>query len=558
MPTRVHPTQPGDPGHIGPYRIIGRLGSGGMGIVYAALDPNGLRVAIKLIHAAHAENDEFRARFRREVELSRRVSGPCLVPLLAADTDATPPWLATEYVPGPTLGQHITTDGPLTEARLHALAAGTAAALAAIHQAGVIHRDIKPANVILAPSGPRVLDFGIAHTLDGTSVTRTGVITGTAGWISPEYYRTGTTGPAGDVFAWGALIAYAATGRLPFGTGAPDVVAFRVLSGEPDVAGVPGDLLALVTSALVKDPCDRPTAGALAEECTALLASQATYVLSPVADTSTLVGDLVADQWDMPTQDDTAWTLAQRRTTSHRARLLATVGVTAFAIAAGGTYAFIESAPPDKSPSVSGSVSATTAAVTTSRSNRAAPTPGPSAASTPASAAIPLADEDQSPTPGKSVTCLPVTYKLPQGPASCEPKTAICAVGAPWHVSDIDTLCGDPSSTQVVHVISEPTTGGDPSVSYCIAWTGSSDSTGRDGVLLMNAPGYQCGADLLGAADAQAVHLDGSSGVFYDSPQDCAPLYPDTHLTYPAILDYSSLGDQTPLTYVCLTEHAGA
>ncbi|MET7519403.1 serine/threonine-protein kinase [Streptomyces sp. NPDC005480] len=307
LPTRVQLSRPGDPGRIGPYRIIGRLGSGGMGTVHAALDPEGLRVAVKLIHPAQADDDEFRARFKREVEVSRRVSGPCLVPLLAADTGAVTPWLATEYIPGPTLGQHITANGPLGGALLYAFAAGTAAALTAVHAAGVAHRDVKPANVILAPSGPRVLDFGIAHALDGTSVTRTGVMTGTTGWISPEAYGTGTVGPACDVFAWGALVAYAATGRLPFGTGAPDAVAFRVMSCDADTAGIPDDLLRLVTSALAKTPEERPLAATLTEECTTLLAAQTTHVLHPDADAATAVGNLVTAQWDMPALDDPAW-----------------------------------------------------------------------------------------------------------------------------------------------------------------------------------------------------------------------------------------------------------
>ncbi|MFE2696958.1 protein kinase domain-containing protein [Streptomyces mirabilis] len=174
-----------------------------MGTVHAALDPDGRQVAVKVIHSAQAGDGEFRARFKREVEVSRRVTGPFLVPLLAADAGAAVPWLATAYVSGSTLGEHISVHGPLSGARLYALAAGTAAALAAVHAAGVVHRDVKPGNVILASDGPRVLDFGIAHALDGTSVTRTGVMTGTAGWISPEGYRTGATSSAGDVFAWG-------------------------------------------------------------------------------------------------------------------------------------------------------------------------------------------------------------------------------------------------------------------------------------------------------------------------------------------------------------------
>ncbi|MFD6549675.1 serine/threonine-protein kinase [Streptomyces sp. NPDC058398] len=246
---RVQSLQPGDPRRVGPYRVVGRLGSGGMGTVFAAVSAAGERMAVKVIHPAQAADDEFRARFRREVQLSLRVAGPCLVPVHDADTEAALPWLATPFIPGPTLDGHVAVNGPLAGAHLYALAAGTAAALGAIHAAAVVHRDVKPSNVILAPSGPQVLDFGIAHALDGTSVTRTGVLTGTPGWISPEHYRSGEVGPHGDVFAWEALVAYAASGRLPFGSGAVDAVAFRVMSAEPDLDGVPSDLLPLVEKA---------------------------------------------------------------------------------------------------------------------------------------------------------------------------------------------------------------------------------------------------------------------------------------------------------------------
>ncbi|GAB3002107.1 serine/threonine-protein kinase [Streptomyces pseudoechinosporeus] len=304
MSSRIQPVRPGDPDHIGPYRVVGRLGTGGMGTVYAALDASGVRMAVKVVHPAQAADDEFRARFRREVRLSRQVTGPCLVPVHDADTDSPAPWLATPFVPGPTLDQHLAASGALHGAQLYALAAGTAAALAAVHQAGIVHRDVKPQNVILAPAGPRVLDFGIAHALDGTSVTRTGVMTGTPGWISPEHYRTGEVGPAGDVFAWGALIAYAASGRLPFGTGAPEAVAFRIISAEPDLEGVPGDLMALVEQALAKEPGERPTTAELSRACTALLASQATAAAPRNQEQPTPVSDLVSAHWELPHEDD--------------------------------------------------------------------------------------------------------------------------------------------------------------------------------------------------------------------------------------------------------------
>lgn len=269
-------------------------------------------MAVKVIHPAQAQEPEFRARFRREAELSSRVTGPYVIPLLAADANAENPWLATEYVDGPTLNQQVLAHGRLTGASLYAFAAATAQALAAVHAAGVVHRDVKPQNVILTTSGPRVLDFGIAHAADGTSVTRTGVTTGTPGWISPEQYRTGATGPEGDMFAWGALVAYAATGRTPFGTGAPDVVAFRVLSGDPDLDGVPGPLREIVRSALAKEPASRPPAADAAEECFELLAGQVTQVMR--ADTLfTRAEDMVTTVWDIPQGDHPVWPEPARR-----------------------------------------------------------------------------------------------------------------------------------------------------------------------------------------------------------------------------------------------------
>ncbi|MEY2243879.1 serine/threonine-protein kinase [Streptomyces sp. BF23-18] len=309
---RVQPALAGDPSRIGPYRIVGRLGAGGMGTVHAGVASDGTRVAVKVIQPSQAQDPEFRARFRREVDMSSRVTGPYLVPLLTADANAAQPWLATEYVAGPTLNEHVLAKGRVTGPSLYAFAAATAQALAAVHAVGVVHRDVKPQNVILTPSGPRVLDFGIAHADDDTRVTRPGATTGTPGWIGPEQYRTGAAGSESDVFAWGALVAYAATGKSPFGTGAPDVVAFRVMSGEPDLGGVPTPLREIVRRALAKEPGERPSAADAAEECFELLAAQLIQAMR--ADTLfTRAEDMITAVWDMPPAEDPAWPRPARR-----------------------------------------------------------------------------------------------------------------------------------------------------------------------------------------------------------------------------------------------------
>ncbi|MFJ5099371.1 serine/threonine-protein kinase [Streptomyces sp. NPDC088557] len=310
-----------------------------MGTVLAALDIRGNRLAVKVVHPAQAGDEEFRARFRREVALTSRVNGPCLVPVVAADCDDERPWLATPYVPGPTLQQHIAVSGPLQGVMLHALAAGTAAALASVHEAGVIHRDIKPGNVILSPDGPRLLDFGIAHALDGTAVTRTGVLTGTPGWISPEQYRTGAAGPESDVFAWGALVAYAGTGRHPFGTGAPDTVAYRVMSQEPDLSGLPEDLRRIAASALSKEPDDRPTMRILSEECIRFLEHQDTHVLPQQVSAHTVVDTLVTSHWNAPPGQVDAWPIARSDGRARRYSFIAAAALTVLSIGAAAMYA---------------------------------------------------------------------------------------------------------------------------------------------------------------------------------------------------------------------------
>lgn len=249
---------------MGPFRLVGRIGSGGMGSVFAARPPEeppaNRYLAIKLVHSAYAADPDFRARFAREVDLVRRVTGPCVPAFLGADPNAETPWLATEFVTGEPLNRHLKDNGPLAEPMLSAFAIGIAEALRAIHATGIVHRDLKPGNVILAPDGPKVLDFGIARAVDETALTRTGGVVGTPGWIAPEQLQSSEPGPPADMFAWGCLVAQAARDEHPFGSGAGNTLTYRVLREEPDLTGVPDQLLPLVTGALAKEPAQRPTA----------------------------------------------------------------------------------------------------------------------------------------------------------------------------------------------------------------------------------------------------------------------------------------------------------
>jgi hypothetical protein len=258
LPTGFRPLAQDDPVTVGPFRLVGRLGAGGMGAVYGALDGAERHVAVKVVHARYAADPGFRAQFAREAELLRRVDAECAPAFLGADPDAERPWMATEFVPGATLAAHVREHGVLTGDRLLAFAAGTAEALAAVHHAGIVHRDVKPANVILSPTGPKVLDFGIARATDDHAPEE-GVF-GTPGWIAPERLDGGADTPAVDVFAWGGLVVYAATGHGPFGTGDTATLIARARTAEPDLEGVPEDLLPLVSRALSRDPAERPAA----------------------------------------------------------------------------------------------------------------------------------------------------------------------------------------------------------------------------------------------------------------------------------------------------------
>ncbi|EFL32124.1 serine/threonine protein kinase [Streptomyces viridochromogenes DSM 40736] len=256
-----------DPAEVGGYRIEDRLGAGGMGVVYLARSASGRRLAIKVVHGQYADDDEFRARFRREVAAARQVSGAFTAPVVDADADAPRPWMATLYIPGADLGTHIRRHGPLPPPRLRELAAGLAEALRDIHRAGVVHRDLKPANVMLADDGPRVIDFGISRAAEFAAadvLTQTGRVMGTPPFMSPEQFASPQeVGPAADVFSLGSVLAYAATRRGPFDSPSPYETALRVVEGEPDLSGVPDELLPLLRLCLEKHPKSRVTADEL-------------------------------------------------------------------------------------------------------------------------------------------------------------------------------------------------------------------------------------------------------------------------------------------------------
>ncbi|MET8265163.1 protein kinase [Micromonospora arida] len=256
--------RPGDPARLGGYEVLDRLGDGGMGSVFLARSPQGRLVAVKVVRAELSHDEEFRGRFRSEVNRARQVPPFCTAEVLDADPDHEPPYLVVEYVEGPSLAEVVRTQGPLGAARLHSIAVGVATALTAIHGAGVIHRDLKPANVLVAPGGIKVIDFGIARAFEATSQhTRTNQMVGTLSYMAPERFDTASgrpAGPAADIFAWGALVAYAATGRSPFGGDSPTATAMRILTQPPDLTGLGGPLRELVSRALEKDPAARPTA----------------------------------------------------------------------------------------------------------------------------------------------------------------------------------------------------------------------------------------------------------------------------------------------------------
>ena len=261
------PLRPDDPTRLGNYRLTARLGTGGMGVVYLGVSWDGAPVAVKVLRPELAGDEEFRRRFGREVAALVQVKGVCTVRVIEADSQSATPFVVTEYAPGPSLSEYIDKHGSVAPGMLFGLATGLAEALTTIHAAGIMHRDLKPSNIILTNAGPKVIDFGIARRQDTTAVTKTGMMIGSMGFMAPEQI-SGHPGPEADIFAWGVTVAYAATGRSPFGAGNTHSVLYRIMYGDADIASVPDSLLPLVEASLAKDPQSRPSARQLLDRLT--------------------------------------------------------------------------------------------------------------------------------------------------------------------------------------------------------------------------------------------------------------------------------------------------
>ncbi|WP_133150715.1 serine/threonine-protein kinase, partial [Frankia canadensis] len=282
-----------DPRRIGPFRVANRIGAGGMGVVYLGFGEDGKPAAVKVPSVGLADSAEFRSRFRQEVDAARRVRGSSVAAVLDADLTGDRPWMATEFVEGRSLADAVASRGALDDRLVHGLAIGLADALVAIHAAGVVHRDLKPANILLAWDGPKVIDFGIARAADSTSHTRTGMLIGTLIWMAPEQLRGDRAGPPADVFAWGACVAFAAAGRPPFRGERAEAIGMQIMTAEPDLDGVPADLVDLVYAALAKEPEARPRA-------TDLLARLVGRDVRSAAESDQASETALAQIWNLP------------------------------------------------------------------------------------------------------------------------------------------------------------------------------------------------------------------------------------------------------------------
>ncbi|MEV6763732.1 serine/threonine-protein kinase [Streptomyces sp. NPDC051105] len=316
------------PEYAGHYRLESCLGSGGMGVVHLARSTSGLKLAVKIVHAEFAKDREFRGRFRQEVAAARKVSGAFTAPVVDADPEAERPWMATLFIPGPTLSEQVKRNGPMSPAQLRRLMAGLAEALRDIHRVGVVHRDLKPSNVLLAEDGPKVIDFGISRPKDSELRTETGKLIGTPPFMAPEQFRRPReVGPAADIFALGSVLVHAATGRGPFDSDSPYVVAYQVVHDEPDLAGMPEELAPLVLRCLAKEPEDRPTPDEMMRELRSLSASYDTQAFIPA--------QRIKDDHEAPPEEEAPAAVPERKARKAARRRMAVAAGTAVLVLGG-------------------------------------------------------------------------------------------------------------------------------------------------------------------------------------------------------------------------------
>jgi hypothetical protein len=346
----MEPLSANDPRRVGEFQMRARLGVGGMGRVYLGFSPAGRAVAVKVVHPELARDQQFIGRFRQEVAAARAVSGIYTAPVVTAGLDDDPPWLATVFIPGPSLATVISSRGQLPEAAAWRLAAGLAEALQAVHACGLVHRDLKPANVLLAPDGPHVIDFGISRALDGTTLTAKGMVVGTPGFMSPEQAGGAQVGPASDVFSLGCVLAYAAAGIQPFGEGSAPAVLYRVVSGQPNLASIPSGLREIVAACLAKNPADRPALAALASMISrdgpAVAASPTSFWPGPLAE--------AIRQYQAESGYDMSFAMATHATTALQSRPREAANLAASQAAAQAAYQAATRAPASGRPQTPG------------------------------------------------------------------------------------------------------------------------------------------------------------------------------------------------------------
>jgi serine/threonine protein kinase len=355
-----------DPRRVGRCRIRARVGAGGMGVVYLGFHRR-RPLAVKVLRAELSGSRAFRVRFGREIAAASRVDATCTAEFVAGDADADPPYFITEYVPGPTLEAYVAEHGPLRGDALRAFAAGIADALAAIGRAGLVHRDLKPTNVLMTPTGPKVIDFGVAAGDDTVALTQTGQRLGTLKWMAPEQAEGDPVTPATDVFAWGALVAYAGTAAPPFGTGDSDAVLYRVVHSSPSLAGLDPALAPLVRRALAKAPDQRPTVDELLKE---LLEANTTEFATSAPDVATLLER--AWPHDLPPQATSIPTARQLRTFRRRRPVVAVTAISVVLVGTAGTVLVLNhrgGTAPCRSPALPVASSTTRPALSTALLN---------------------------------------------------------------------------------------------------------------------------------------------------------------------------------------------